>query len=258
MYQTSIRGSDVLTDRLPEGSIRWTQVTNAQFLILKDSFERKGVEIEAALTQDGELDYIYVVDRLLVVDRENYVDRLQAAMPGLRSADADEQPGTSGLVRLSIDQVSIDDREAGSWSVPELLDLMDERLEDNPGPAGAAPWCTPVHIVHISKITPAGEPEVPSGYPTQPWPAPPPSGGNGKKIGISDTGLQPNLRQYSWMTQVAGDPEPLGQVLPNDLRRIPTYAGHGTFAAGIASARRPRQWSMSTITSRSPKERRRM
>ena len=43
-------------------------VTSAQFLVLKDSFARKGVNIEAALTPDGELDYIYVVDRLLVVD----------------------------------------------------------------------------------------------------------------------------------------------------------------------------------------------
>src|SRR4249919_87056 len=111
-------------------------VASAQFVVLKDSFARKGVDIEAALTPDGELDYIYVVDRLLVVDRDNNIDRLQAAMPGLRPADTDEQPGTGGLVRLSIDQVSIDDRDAGSLSVPELLDLMDDRLEDNPGPAG--------------------------------------------------------------------------------------------------------------------------
>ena len=93
--------------------------------------------------------------------------------------------------------------------------------------------------MHISKITPAGEPEVPSGYPTQPWPAPPPTGGNCTKIGISDTGLQPNLRQYPWMTNVTGEDEPLGPVLPNGLRRIPTYAGHGTFAAGVAKCTAP-------------------
>ena len=58
-------------------------VTSAQFLILKDSFARKGVEIEAALTPAGEIDYIYVVDRLLAVDRDDNIDRLQAAMPGL-------------------------------------------------------------------------------------------------------------------------------------------------------------------------------
>ena len=94
-------------------------VTSAQFLVLKDSFARKGVNIEAALTPTGEVDYIYVVDRLLVVDRDENIDRLQAAMPGLRRADADEQPETGGLVRLSIDQVSIDDGEPGSLTVPE-------------------------------------------------------------------------------------------------------------------------------------------
>ena len=67
-------------------------VTSAQFLILKDSFARKGVEIEAALTPAGEIDYIYVVDRLLAVDSGDNIDRLQTAMPGLRRADADEQP----------------------------------------------------------------------------------------------------------------------------------------------------------------------
>ena len=43
-------------------------VTSSQFFVLQESFARKGVNIEAALTPDDELDYIYVVDRLLVVD----------------------------------------------------------------------------------------------------------------------------------------------------------------------------------------------
>jgi subtilisin family serine protease len=209
-------------------------VTDSQFRVLRDSFARKGVNIEAALTPDDDIDYIYVVGQLLA--RGENVERLLPAIPGLRRADG--QPETGGLARLAIDQVAIDDREAGSLSVPDLLNLMDDRLPNRPGPEGE-PLVTPVHIVHISKITPAGEPEVPSGYPTQPWPAPPPTGGNCKKIGISDTGLQPNLRQYSWMTNVTGEDEPLGPVLPNGLRRIPTYAGHGTFAAGVAKCAAP-------------------
>jgi subtilisin family serine protease len=211
-------------------------VTSAQFDVLKESFTRRGFEIEAALTDDDELDYIYVVGRLLVVDRNNNVNRLLTEMPGLRRADTAEQTGIGNLVRLSIDQFSTDDREAGSMTVPEVLDLVDQRL---PREADEEPLVTPVHIVHISKITPAGEPEVPSGYPRKPWPAPPRTGGSGVKIGISDTGLQPNLNQYSWMSQVTGDPEPLGEVLPNGLRRIPTYAGHGTFGAGVAKCAAP-------------------
>jgi hypothetical protein len=158
-------------------------VTDAQYLVLKDSFARKGVNIEAALTPDGDIDYIYVVGRLLA--RAENVDQLLAAMPGLRRADGYEQPEIGGLVRLAIDQVAIDDSEAGSLSVPELLDLMDERLPNTP--AGERP-VTPVGIVHISKITPAGEPEVPSGYPTQPWPAPPPTGGYGKRSAFRTLG----------------------------------------------------------------------
>ena len=38
-------------------------VTSSQFLVLKDSFARKGVNIEAALTPAGDIDYIYVVGR---------------------------------------------------------------------------------------------------------------------------------------------------------------------------------------------------
>jgi len=212
-------------------------VTSAQFLILKDSFARKGVEIEAALTPAGEIDYIYVVDRLLAVDSGNNIDRLQTAMPGLRRADADEQPEIEGLVRLSIDQVLIDDGEPGSLTVPELLDLVDERLGVSPA-ADEEPLWTPVHIAYITKITPFGEPELPGGA-TGPWPAKAQPGGQGVKIGMSDTGLQPNLGVHPWMTNVTGDPEPLGKKLPSGLRRIPRYAGHGTFAAGVAKCTAP-------------------
>ena len=135
-------------------------------------------------------------------------------MPGLRRADANEQPEVDGLVRLATDQFSIDQAESGALTVPELLDLMDERLENSPRAGREEPLLTPVHIVYITKITPAGEPDVPGGA-TGPWPPPNPAGGgNGVKIGISDTGLQPNLSQYSWMTNVTGDPERPGRTLP--------------------------------------------
>jgi hypothetical protein len=140
---------------------------------------------------------------------------------------------------MSIDRVSIGGSDPGALTVPELLDRMEERFP-NPGPEGE-PLVSPVHIVYISKITPFGEPELPGGA-TTPFPAPLPNGGKGKKIGISDTGLQPNLNVHPWMTKVTGDPEPLGKILPPPppgLRRIPRYAGHGTFAAGVAKCAAP-------------------
>ena len=103
-------------------------VTSAQFLVLKDSFARKGVEIEAALTPAGDIDYIYVVDRLLAVDSGDNIGRLQTEMPGLRRADEDEQPEIGRLVRMSIDRVSIDEGDAGALTVPEMLDLIDAHL----------------------------------------------------------------------------------------------------------------------------------
>jgi subtilisin family serine protease len=211
-------------------------VTATQFLILKDSFARKGVDIEAAYTPVGDIDYIYVVDRLLA--RNENVLQLLGAMPGLRPADQDEQPEVAGLVRLAIDRVSIDDGEPGSLTVPELLDVIDERLGLSPGPTDEEPLITPVHIVFISKITPFGEPEFPGGA-TGPWPAKAQPGGSGVKIGISDTGLQETYQLHSWMTNVAGEKEPPGKKLPGGLQRIRPYAGHGTFAAGVAACTAP-------------------
>jgi subtilisin family serine protease len=215
-------------------------VTSSQYIQLKDAFAREGIEIEVASTPGGGLDYLYAVGLLLAVDRDDNVERLQAVLPGLRRTDPDEHPQVGDLVVLSTDEVSIDEADVGSMTVLEVLDLIDERLEDNPGPAGGEPLATPVHIVHLAKVCQAGEPEVPSGYPTQPWPAPSQAGGGtGVTIAASDTGLQPDLDQYPWLTRVRGDPEPPGSKLPSGLQRIRKYAGHGTFVAGVAACTAP-------------------
>jgi subtilisin family serine protease len=214
-------------------------VTSSQFFAMKDAFARQGTNIEAAYAPDGEIDYMYVVDHLLAVNRDDNLDRLQAAMPGLRRVGPEEPPRAGELMRLSIDQVSIGDGTPGSLTVPELLD----QLDDNPALAGEEPLVTPVHIVHIQpgkkKICPAVEPEVPSGYPDQPWPAQAEAHEvkRNVKIGISDTGLQPGYddsAQYPWLDGVDGEEEPLGPILPDGLQSIPKYAGHGTFVAGVA------------------------
>jgi Subtilase family len=214
-------------------------VTSSQFLALKNSFARDNVDVEIAYTPTGDIDYMYVVGRLLA--RADNVERLQTVMPGLGRADPDEQPETGDLVMLSLDRASFGRAEAGSMTVPDALDFLDENLEDNQALAGGEPLMSPVHIVHITKICPAGEPEVPSGYPTSPWPPPNPAGGGkGVRVGISDTGLQPGATAaHAWLANVAGDPEPLGPILPSGQQSIPKYAGHGTFGAGVAACMAP-------------------
>jgi hypothetical protein len=210
-------------------------VTSAQYLTLKDSFARQGIDIDVAYTPAGEIDYIYQVDRLLAIDRDNNVNRMLDALPGSRRADAVEQQNVGDL---DLAVLSIDEAEEGFLTVPEAMNLINERVAENQ----AEPWCTPVHVVHITKICPAGEPEVPSGFPTQPWPAPGQAlGSNSAKIGVSDTGLQPNLdpNQYPWLSNVTGEPEPLGPTLRSGRRCIRQYEGHGTFVAGVAKCMAP-------------------
>jgi hypothetical protein len=214
-------------------------VSSAQFLTMKNSFARQGIDIEVAYKPNGEMEYIYQVGRLLATNRDNNIERLQGTMRGLRPADAEEQPGVGELMLLTLQDV-----EEGYMTVPEALDLIDERLEDNPALEGGEPLATPNYIVHTTKACMAVEPQVPSGYPTQPWPAPNPAGsgsGSGVNLACSDTGLQPDLDpiRYPWLVGAAGEPEPLGPILPNGLQSIPKYAGHGTFIAGVAKCTAP-------------------
>jgi subtilisin family serine protease len=212
-------------------------VTSAQYQLMKDSFGRQGTEIEVAYTPAGGVHHIHAAGRLLAVDRDDNVERLQAALPGLRRAESD-QPAAGDLVLLSIEEA-----QDGSLSVAEALDLIEERLgDDNPALAGEAPLATPVHVVHIARICPAGEPEVPSGYPAGPWPAPRQAtgGGHGVRLGISDTGLlELDAARYPWLAGVDGERDPLGPTQAGSLQGIPEYAGHGTFVAGVAKTMAP-------------------
>ena len=79
------------------------------------------------------------------MDRGDNIQRLQAALPGLRAADPGEQPEIGDLVLLSIDEA-----DEGNLTVPEALDLIDERsVEENPALTGGEPLVGPVaHRAH--------------------------------------------------------------------------------------------------------------
>ncbi len=214
-------------------------VFDAQYLNMKHSFAREGTEIDVAYTPAGEVDYLYVADRLLAVDRDDNIPRLQAALPGLRRADQGEQPGIGDLVLLSTDGV-----DEGHLTVPEALDLLDERLgADNPALAGGEPLAAPVHVVHTAKLCAASEPGVPSGPAPQPWPAPrvAVAGQDRVRLGVSDTGLweQPDLARHPWLAGVQWESDQQGPALSGGQPSIPHHAGHGTFVAGVARCMAP-------------------
>lgn len=234
-------------------------VFDAQYLPVKNKFSEQGTEIEVAYSPDGKVDYIYVVDQLLA--RRDNIELLRKMLPGVRHVERDELRGLGdrqmpdGLVVLSIDALV-----EGSFTVPEVLDRLDERLgDDNPALHGE-PLATPVHVMHTAKLCAASEPGVPVGSPTQP--SPPGKGNRGDqdrvRLVISDTGLLENFLpgnldvvRYRWLEGVDGDrrADPLGRILPRGLpgipdegewRSIPFEAGHGTFVAGVARSMAPR------------------
>jgi hypothetical protein len=238
-------------------------VFDAQYLAVKNKFSEQGTEIEVAYRPDDGVDYIYAVDQLLA--RRDNLDLLGTILTGLRPVERDELSGLGdrqlpdGLVVLSIDAL-----EEGRFTVPEVLDLLEERLErlgeDNPALATGEPLATPVHVMHTARLCGATEPGVPPGSPTQP--SPPVKGNRGNqdqvRLVISDTGLLENflpgnldVARYPWLEGVDGDrrADPLGRILPRGLpgipdegewRSIPFEAGHGTFVAGVARSMAPR------------------
>jgi subtilisin family serine protease len=213
-------------------------VFDAQFQNMQNSFAREGTEIAVAYTPAGEVDYVYETGHLLTADVPGALGRVAELLPGVYRVDRGFAAREGGPVVLALDRVG-----NGNLTVPQALDLLDERLgEDNPGRHGGIPLATPVHILHITRICPADEPEVPSGYPAEAWPAPCPcpDGQASVRLGVCDTGLLADApAQHSWLAGVTGELDPLGPVQPNGEPLIPEYTGHGTFVAGVARCMAP-------------------
>ena len=214
-------------------------VFDAQFRLMKEEFARRGVQIDVHLGPDGEADYLYQTGRLITLATNENLSLLGNALTGVRGVDSDLR-ADGGLTVFTTDALM-----RGEITVPECLDRIDRHLGDsNPAFAeGGLPPASPDHIVHVSRICPAVEPELPSGCPVAPWPAQRAAGPIGRKvvIGVSDTGLLENLdlNQYPWLSDVTGDPDPLAPPPGGGSTAIREYAAHGTFVAGVAKGEAP-------------------
>jgi subtilisin family serine protease len=161
-------------------------------------------------------------DRTLLV-RDADVDRVAAVVSG---APVAHDNNVRGLTRF---EFSAGERR----SVEEACADIDRALGE-----GVA---TPDHILYVcpaSSSCPATEPEEVLGD-AQPDPgvSAEPGDGEGIMMLIPDSGLLPGAdTQHTWLEGVTGEMEnPIGGYPP----RILPYAGHGTFAAGVARTMAP-------------------
>lgn len=169
----------------------------------------------------GEVDYHHRARTLLVRDAD--VDRVAAVVP---AAPVSHDNNLRGLTRL---EFAAGERR----SVEEACADIDRALGE-----GVA---TPDHVLYVCPYgtCPATEPmEVPGDAQPDPGPSAEPRDGEGVLIVIPDSGLLPGAdTEHTWLEDVKGEMEnPIGGYPP----RILPYAGHGTFAAGVARAMAPR------------------
>ena len=174
---------------------------------------------------DGTIDYLYV--RGVIMVRDAYVADVARL---LEEDDEPEERGQEFVPAVGLlPGVSL--FSVGERDVPRLLDKIDARLGE-----GVA---TPDHILSITPVwaCPATEPK---GVPDEVLPDPGPCAGSGSGtfIYVADTGLLDGAAaEHSWLAGVNGTKDPLD--VQGGVTRIPDYAGHGTFIAGVARCMAP-------------------
>jgi subtilisin family serine protease len=175
--------------------------------------------------------YLYHPDRVLV--RAEDADAFEETIRRLDGLLESEPQREATFLDDALVRYLLPARRGGE-SVPEVLDQLER---DGGLRRGAA---TPDHWVHVSpggggSVCPAIEPQE-TGL-TTPWPPEAPQEkGDDVSVVVVDTGWHPPAAtdpRTPWLKGVDGDDELNGP----DLR---TYAGHGTFIAGIVRCVAPR------------------
>jgi subtilisin family serine protease len=177
---------------------------------------------------DGGIGYMYAEGEILV--REVHIDRVMEILqlPARAPDDPRVHEVIEGVVLLSL----------GDIPAFEALNTIDQEL----GRGNA----TPNHVLTVAPdagCCPATEPEQVS-YEIEPFPSVcPGKGGSGVLIYVADTGLLRDAATHPWLegVQVEDPVEDLDphDALEGDPPRIPPYAGHGTFVAGVTRCMAP-------------------
>src|SRR6516162_8784024 len=193
-----------------------------QLNLISEAF---GESLGIQLFDDDTLDYLYVRGVILV--RDAYLAEVARL---LEEEDEEEERGQEFVpVAGLLPGVSL--FSVGGRYVPRLLDKIDARLG-----TGIA---TPDHILSITPVWPC-PPTEPEGVVDGALPDPGPcaDSGSGTCIYVADTGLLDGAAaEHSWLAGVTGTEDKLD--VQGGVTRIPGYAGHGTFIAGVARCMAP-------------------
>ena len=170
----------------------------------------------------GKDDIEYVYRQATILVRDVDVPRVLDVLDG--AAARRHESNVLGLTRLDI---------PADRSVEETCALLDDALGEGIG--------TPDHVLYVCptrSCCPATEPEEVNPFP-EPDPAvsSEPADGQGVFVSVLDSGWIPAAaHQHSWLHHVEGDVEdPIGTD-----GNIRSYAGHGTFVAGVLRTMAPK------------------
>lgn len=188
---------------------------------------------EVAWDTEAPADFTYLYHPHRVLVRAGDTDEFDRALAGLADDVLEGEPRRDAeLLDGELVRYVLPPRRDGR-SVPDMLD----QLEESGLRRGLA---TPDHWVHVSpgggggSLCPAIEPQE-TGL-VEPWPPAAPRGkGSDVSVVVVDTGWAPPAGsdpRTPWLAGVDGDDELNGP----DLR---SYAGHGTFIAGVVRCRAP-------------------